>query len=127
MPQINTRTFARALLAVLGLAACSGASMSEPTTTDLSVDSDPYEFVRPEFASLFSLDFQARGLTITADQANCMADGVLDEFGMDGIDEMRRAYVAGKPDDPAVVDRFTKAIRPCLSTDAVAAPAHRND
>ncbi len=127
MPQINTRTYARALLAVLGLAACSGTRMGAPTTTALSIDSDPYEFVRPEFASLFSLDFQARGLTITANQANCMADGVLDEFGMDGIDQIRRAYVAGKPDDPAVVDRFTKAIRPCLSTDAVTAPAHRND
>jgi hypothetical protein len=127
LPQINTRTHARAVIAVLGLAACGGANTTAPPTTTLSIDSDPYELVRPEIASLFSLEFQARGLTITSDQANCMVDGVLDEIGMNGIDQLRRAYVAGKPDDPAVVDRATKAIRRCLSTDAVTAPGHRND
>ena len=127
MPQINTRTYARAVIAVLGLTACSSGNTAAPPPTTLSIDSDPYELVRPEFASLFSLEFQARGVTITGDQANCMVDGVLDEIGMNGIDQLRRAYVAGKPDDPAVVDRATKAIRRCLSTDAVSASGHRND
>ncbi len=127
MPQINTRTYARPLIAVLGLAACSGASTAGRTTTAFSIDFGPEKLLRAEFVSSFTRGFQAVGLTITNDQANCMANGVLNEFGMDKLDQLMRDSEAGKPDDPAVLDRGAKAIVGCLSADVAAELASRND
>ena len=131
MPQIHTRTYARAVIAVLGLAACSSASTTEPTTTASSIDfdanPDPDKLLQEEFASSFTRVLQERGLAITADQANCMADGFLNEFDIDEIDQIRADYVAGEPDDPAVLDRGSRAIDGCLPADALAALVNRND
>ena len=131
MPQIHTRTYARAVVAMLGLAACGGASMTAPTTTASSIDfdanPDPEKLLQEEFASSFSRVLQERGLAITADQANCMADGFLKEFDIDEINQIQSDYVAGEPDDPAVLDRGSRAIGGCLPADALAALAKRND
>jgi len=127
LPQINTRTFAGVVFAVLGLGACSGASTSEPTTTAFRIDFGPEKLLRAEFVSSFTRGFRAVGLTITNDQANCMANGLLNEFGMDELDQLMRDSEAGKPGDPAVLDRGAKAIVGCLPADTVAALANRND
>jgi hypothetical protein len=131
LPQINTRTHARAAIAVLGLAACGGASTTAPTTTAWSIDfgasPDPDELLHARFAGSFTRVFQARGLAITADQANCMADGFLDEFDIDEIDQIARDGMDGKPDDPAVADRGANAIRGCLPADVAAELASRKD
>lgn len=131
MPQINTRTYVRALLAVLGLAACSSASSTEPTTTAFSINlgtgTDTEKLIRSDFADSAIRVFQAIGLTITNDQANCMADGFLNEFGRDELDQLLLDANAGKPDDPAALDRSVHVIVRCLPADALAALAKRND
>jgi hypothetical protein len=131
LPQIPIRTYARAVIAVVGLAACGGASTSAPNTTASSIDfdanPDPDKLLQEEFASSFTRVLQERGLTITADQAKCMADGFLHEFGIVEINQIRSAYVAGKPDDPAVLDRGTRAIGGCLPADVLARLAKHND
>ena len=130
MPQINTRTHARAVIAVLGLAACGSANTTAPPTTTLSIDSgasSDADVFTPEFVARSLRDsFKARGLTITPDQANCMAKGFLNEFGMDELEQMMRDTAAGKPDDPAVLDRGVDAVIGCLPADVLAAIAHRN-
>ena len=124
MPQINTRTHARAVIAVLGLAACSSANTAEPPTTTSSVnfgvgsDADVFS---PEFVARSLRDsFKARGLTITPGQANCMAKGFLDEVGADELDQMMLDMVAGKPDDPAVLDRAVDAMIGCVPAEVLA-------
>ena len=130
MPQINTRTYARALLAVLGLGACGGASTAGRTSTTSTIDfganPDPDKLLRSDFAGSFQRGFQAVGLTITSDQANCMADGLLNEFDRDELDQLLLDANAGKPDDPAAQDRGAKVIIRCLPADIAAALAHRN-
>jgi hypothetical protein len=127
LPQINTRTYARAVIAVLGLAACSNPSTAGRTTTAFSIDFGPGKLLRAELVSSATRLFQAEGLTITNDQANCMANGLLNEFGMDELDQLMRDSEAGEPDDPAVMVRGAKAIVGCLPADVVAALASRND
>ena len=127
MPQIHTRTYARAVIAVLGLAACGGAIRSAPTTTASSIDLGREKAFRDEFASAFILGFQSEGLTITNDQANCMASGVLNEFGIDGLAQLMRDSEGGMLDDPAVQDRGEKAILACLPPGVAAAVAKHND
>jgi hypothetical protein len=130
LPQIHTRTHARAVIAVLGLAACSGVSTSAPTTTAFTIDfgasPDPEKLLRADFAGSFTRGFQAVGLTITADQANCMANGVLNEFSRDELDQLMLDATAGKPDDPAALDRGVDVISGCLPADVTAALASRN-
>jgi hypothetical protein len=130
LPQINTRTHARAVIAVLGLAACGSANTTAPPTTTLRIDygvSSDADVFTPEFAARSLRDsFKARGVTITPDQANCMARGFLNEFGMDELEQMLRDIAAGKPDDPDVVDRGVDAVIGCLPADVVAAIANRN-
>jgi hypothetical protein len=67
------------------------------------------------------------GLTITNDQAKCIADGFLNEFGRDELDQLMLDANAGKPDDPAALERGAKVIVQCLPADVAAALAHRND
>ena len=124
MPQIDTRTYARAVIAALGLAACSNPSTAGRTSTAFSIDLGQDKALREEFASAFILGFRSEGLTITNDQANCMASGVLNEFGIDELAQLMRDSEAGILDDPAVVDRGEKAILGCLPPSVAAAVAN---
>ena len=75
MPQINTRTYARAVIAVLGLAACSNPSTAGRASTAFSIDLGPEKVLREEFVTTFTRIFESVGLTVQG-QANCMAKGL---------------------------------------------------
>ena len=126
MPQIHTRTFARAVIAALGLAACSNPSTAGRTSTALTVDLGREKAFRDEFASAFILGFQSEGLTITNDQANCMASGVLNEFGIDGLAQLMRDSEGAMLDDPAAQARGKEVILGCLPPGVAAAVAKSN-
>jgi len=131
LPQIPTRTYGRAVIAALGLAACGAASTAGRTTPAFSIDigasRDSEKLLRADLASSAIRMFQETGITITNDEANCMADGLLKEFGRDELDQLMADSEAGKPDDPAVEERGAKAIVGCLPADVVAELARRND
>jgi hypothetical protein len=127
LPQINTRTYARAVIAVLALAACSNPSTAGRASTAFSIDLGPEKALRAEFASTFTRIFESVGLPVTNDQANCMANGVLNAYGMDGLDQLMRDGEAGKPDDPAVLKPGADAILGCLPADVAAEVAKFRD
>jgi hypothetical protein len=119
---MNTRTYVRVVFAVLGLAACSSASTTEPTTTTtLSLDSganaDPRELLRAQYASSFTDSLRAGGLTVTSDQAKCIADAFVDKFSLDEIAQVERDKVAGRSSDPDVMDRGMQVVIECLSAE----------
>jgi hypothetical protein len=123
---MNTPTLAGVVIAVLGLAACSSASTTKPTTTTLGADEVKAALNAQSLARSITDSFQAKGLTITFDQAHCMANNVLDEFGTDEIVQIALDVQAGRPSNPDVGDRGLRAVARCLPADVVAAMTNPN-
>ena len=109
---------------MLGLAACSSGNTTAPTAADVETSGVEEIFNVSSLARTFTEGFAFRGVTITPDQADCMAKHFVNEFTPDEAMQLALDSEYATP-NPADLDRGADAIIGCLPADVIAAIANR--